>query len=100
MPAFDDRAGVDAEDLPFLQPALARDAVNDLLVHAGADHTRERWQDGYDVALEVRCRAVALQDVGGDPVELARGHTRPNRCAAGCALSRNKASPLAQLPGA
>src|SRR5687768_8291948 len=82
VPALDDRAGVDADDLPFLEPALARDAMHDLLVQARADHTGERRKDGDPVPLEVRYRAASLQDVGGDPVELAGGHARAHRGAA------------------
>src|SRR5687768_9037414 len=68
VPALDDRARVDAEDLALLEAAPAGDPVYDLFVHAGADHTRERREDRDAVPLEVRRRAVALQDVGGDPV--------------------------------
>src|SRR5687767_11926513 len=83
MPSLDDRAGVDAHDLPLPQAALTGDAVNELLVDAGADDPWERREDRHAVPLEVRCGAVALQDVRGDPVELAGGHARTDRGAAG-----------------
>ena len=83
MPALDDRARVDAEDIAFPETPLAGDAVHDLLVDAGADHTRERRKDRDAIALEVRGGAVALQDLGRDAVELAGRHAGPHGRAAG-----------------
>src|SRR4029077_3000873 len=71
VPAVDDRAGVDRDDLAGLDRAVAGDAVDDLVVDRDADAGRERPL-GVDawVALERR-RAACRPDVGlGQGVEV------------------------------
>ena len=78
VPAIDDRAGVDRDDLALAELPVARDAVDDLVVDRDADAGRERVaRIDPGVALERGDRADR-PDVGlGDGVQLGRGDARP-----------------------
>ena len=66
VPAVDDGAAVDRDDVALVEDAGAGDAVDDLVVDAGADHRREAV-----VAEEVRRGAAPVEHVAGGGVEVA-----------------------------
>ena len=76
VPAVDDRAEVDGEQVSLREDALPRDAVDDLVVHARADDGREAV-----VAEEGRLRSVVGEHIARDVVEISRRDTR--RCRLG-----------------
>ena len=78
VPALDDGAAVDGDEVALLEPVGTGDPVHDHVVRRRADHGRERR---VAVAEEVRPSAPALDDVPADPVELERGDARPDRLA-------------------
>src|SRR5207244_1698731 len=71
VPPVDDRPGIDADDVSVLETPLARDPMNDLVVHGGADRRRVAV-----IAEERRRRACLPKDLGGDAVELRGGDPR------------------------
>ena len=75
VPALDDGAGIDGDDLSLTDDALARDAVDDLVIDGDAQAARERAaRVDARIALEGRDRA-GLADVGlGDAVQVAGRH--------------------------
>jgi hypothetical protein len=75
VPAVQDRAAVDRQQLALLQhPVGRRDAVDDLRPGRGADRAGEAV-----VAQEGRHRALVADALLGQRVERARGHARPGR---------------------
>ena len=65
-------ADIDADDVALRQDAVfARDAVDQLIVDAGANVRRVA-----PIAQEGRCRIVLLQNFQRDLVKLPRAHTR------------------------
>ena len=68
VPAVEDRAAVDREDVPVLQDAVAGDAVDDLLIDRGADRGGEAV-----VAQEVGGGAGVLEHRGEHGVEVLGG---------------------------
>jgi hypothetical protein len=65
--ALDERAAVDRDQVAVLERAVVGDAVDDHVVGARADHTRERRAP---VAQEVRPRTPGLDHLTTDAVEL------------------------------
>ena len=79
VPAVQDAAGVDRDQVAVPQhPRRRRDAVDDLLVHRGADRRREAV-----IALEVRDGAGVGDHVGTDRVDVGGRRPRLDRSAHG-----------------
>ncbi len=77
-PAVDLAAGVDRDDVAFLERAAVGDAVDHVLVDAGADHRRERRLplDRAGIAQEQRGRVVLAEDRGDGRIHLGGGDAR------------------------
>ncbi len=91
VPAVDDRAAVERDQVALTQLAVTRDAVHDLVVHRGADRGREAL-----VPEERRRRPGGADGVLGDGVQVGGGHARAaRRPAAPRGCGRRPARPAA-----
>src|SRR5262245_53201129 len=75
MPALEDRAHVEGDEVAFLELALARDAMYDLVVHRGTDDARIGWDAAHrTIALEVGGGSAASELTRRKRIQLAGGH--------------------------
>ena len=74
VPALDDRAAVDADDVAVLQAIRAGDAVHDHVVGRRADDRGEAV-----IIQEVRLRATPIEHVARHAIEVECGDARTNR---------------------
>ncbi len=82
MPAVEDRSAVDRQQIAVAKYARAGDAMDDLVVHGGADAAlKARLAHVTAVIEERRDGALSADRAFRDLVEILRGHPRDNRLA-------------------